>query len=62
MKLNNFERENGTYRADLYCKNCGAKSNVEIQWGVPIWEYVKGKSCEQCGCKTLGRDMSEEVK
>ena len=49
----------GFYRIDLFCKNCGLKSNVEIPCGTTVWDFCDDYECPECGCKTVGRDMSK---
>ena len=50
---------NNTYRADLYCKNCGYKINMEIPKGTPIWDFCDKLECPECGCNTIGRDITK---
>lgn len=58
---NKFD-DNDTYRAELFCKNCRAKANVEIPRGITIAEYCKSHCCHNCGCNTCTIDISKELK
>jgi len=51
-----------TYRVDLFCMNCRAKSNVEIPRGTTVWDYCEGRECSNCGCTTLTLDKSKDFK
>ena len=39
-----------TYEAELTCENCGDSDCYEVEFGVPIREYLQEEKCAICGC------------
>lgn len=46
-----------TYHAQLFCKNCGAKTQADIPKGTYITDYLYDEICPECGCDSLTRDL-----
>ena len=51
------EDSDNYYIVKTYCRNCAEHSITQIKKGTLIQDYLIDKECENCGCKTLTRDL-----
>ena len=41
------------YEVQIRCSNCNKVQTVKIKKGQLITDYVVGKECPHCGCRTM---------
>lgn len=53
--LRESDKENGVYRIEVYCTNCGYSGEATIQLGVPVKTALSTLPCPRCECTELER-------
>ena len=44
------EEDDNSYQVEIGCDNCGDVISYDIQFGITVKDYIRGKKCDACGC------------